>query len=72
MWILSILLTAAWAIGTGYLAKKKGLNVILWGAIGGMFFALGLLLCLTYSYYVDYRRNNGAKAFGFNIFGKRA
>ncbi|WP_297522292.1 hypothetical protein [uncultured Clostridium sp.] len=72
MWILNILITLAWVVGTGYLAKKKGLNVILWGAIGGMFFALGLLLCLTYSFYVDYRRNNGAKAFGFTILGKRA
>ena len=72
MWILNILITAAWAIGTGYLAKKKGLNFILWGAIGAMSFALGLLLCLTYSYYVDYRKNNGVKAFGFSVLGKRA
>lgn len=71
MGILSLIITVCWAIGTGYLAKKKGLNVVLWGAIGGFFYLLGLLLCLVYSFYVDNRKLNGLKPIGFNIFGKR-
>ncbi|MGL4656357.1 MAG: hypothetical protein ACRCWM_10825 [Sarcina sp.] len=71
MGFLTLAITAGWAVGTGYLAKKKGLNVVLWGAIGAFFYLLGLLLCLTYSYYSDYRKNNGLKPLGFKIFGKR-
>lgn len=44
-----ILVTLLWASITAYYANKKGLSVILWGALGGFFGILGFLLCLTYN-----------------------
>lgn len=71
MGIFSLIITICWAIGTGYLAKKKGLNVVLWGAIGGFFYLAGLLICLVYGLYADNRKLNGVTPIAFNVFGKR-
>ncbi|MGL4452938.1 MAG: hypothetical protein ACRCTZ_17375 [Sarcina sp.] len=71
MGFLTLAITVGWAVGTGYLAKKKGLNFVLWGAIGGFFYLAGLLLCIGYSLYTDHKKSKGLKPIAFEVFGKR-
>lgn len=57
----TIIVSFLWAVGTGYLAKKKGLNIILWGVIGGATWIMGLLLCWAYSSYNDSKKTRKFK-----------